>query len=112
MANRVIRGKKHGKETGVKHSDAGAEGASVRGVEVCLVNYNKAKGATDVCSKKAARRSPFFCEILWRAQQKHDAGRVAANIVDARNERLLHRGGQEIVHMVRFDRAVEVERPP
>ena len=112
MTNRAIRGKNHGKETSVKQSDADAERAPVRGVEVCLVNYNETKGATDVCSKEGGAEESIFCELLWREQQKYDAGRVAANLVDARDERLPHRGGQEIVPMVRFDRAVEVGRPP
>ena len=112
MANRAIRGKNHGKETCANHSDAGAERASVRGVKVCLVNYKEVKGATDVCSKEGGAEESIFCELLWRAQQKYDARRVAADLVDAWDERPPHRGGREIIHMVRFDRAVEVGRPP
>ena len=60
MSNVTIRGKTHGKELGMQHADTGTEGASMRGMKVCLVDNNKPQGTTSFGTKKGGAEEIIF----------------------------------------------------
>ena len=57
----------------MKDTDAGAEGASVRGVKVRLVNDKEPQGAVAIGPKQGGTKWSVCGEFLGGAQQEHQA---------------------------------------
>ena len=85
---------------------APAEGRSVLGVEVRLVQRNQAKDPSPVAMQYGGTKNAVHGKLLWRAKEKDDAAGVPLEAVQAGDKRLPHNVCRKLVNMVGFHQGI------
>ena len=89
-----------------EEADAAAEGRAVLGVEVRLVQGDKAKDPSSVAAQHGGAEDAVLEKLLWQTEEKDEAAGVGVEAVQAGDERVAHNVRRKLVNMVSLHQGI------